>query len=302
MPCLARTREAAASLGKVLTEHLGEDGVQVVPGDWNVQRFDLTDWIARLRGVRVGRSSNTSSCEQAIPLALKVPVSRPDTTPPAILPIVLFSELPMKTVLQNLDGSSPSKRISPLKPTYCHSPIVLLAILAFTAAAFGQSAPRTQVSEVSPANYDCLHVGDSDGRRIVVPTNQVLSPLGRQVIFSARPTAVAIGPQGRWLAVMCHDRVSVIDLDTGVIVGSAPHRGSYTGITWTPNGTKILASNSQGTIDEYSVAPDGKLKRDREIRLLPPGGTAVESVPGVSKGTPPTYKNPLPAGLALVPG
>ena len=68
MPCLARTREAAASLGKVLTEHLGEDGVQVVPGDWNVQRFDLTDWIARLRGVRVGRSSNTSSCEQAIPL------------------------------------------------------------------------------------------------------------------------------------------------------------------------------------------------------------------------------------------
>ena len=188
-----------------------------------------------------------------------------------------------------------------MKRTYCHSPIVLLAILAFTAAAFGQSAPRTQVSEVSPANYDRLHVGDSDGRRIVVPTNQVLSPLGRQVIFSARPTAVAIGPQGRWLAVMCHDRVSVIDLDTGVIVGSAPHRGSYTGITWTPNGTKILASNSQGTIDEYSVAPDGKLKRDREIRLLPPGGTAVESVPRVSKGTPPTYKNPLPAGLALDP-
>jgi len=42
MPCLARTREAAASFGKVLTEHLGEDGRQVVPGDWNVQRFDLT--------------------------------------------------------------------------------------------------------------------------------------------------------------------------------------------------------------------------------------------------------------------
>ncbi len=208
----------------------------------------------------------------------------------------------MKTVLQNLRGSSLSRRIAPLKRSYWHFPIVLLASLTFTtAAAFGQSAPRTQVSEVSPANYDRLHVGDSDGRRIVVPTNQVLSPLGRQVIFSARPTAVAIGPQGRWLAVMCHDRVSVIDLDTSVVVGSAPHRGSYTGIIWTPNGTKILASNIQGTIDEYAVAVDGELKRDREIKLLPPGNAAVESVPRVSKGAPPTYKNPLPAGLALDP-
>ncbi len=58
--------------------------------------------------------------------------------------------------------------------------------------------PRPGAStKIDPANYDRLRTGDSSDGRIVVPTNQVLSPAGRQVTFSGRPTDLALSPDGR---------------------------------------------------------------------------------------------------------
>ena len=52
--------------------------------------------------------------------------------------------------------------------------LVVSVVPWLPAQAHAQQAP------IDPANYDQLRIGDGDGRRIVVPTNQVLAPAGRQ--------------------------------------------------------------------------------------------------------------------------
>ena len=115
-----------------------------------------------------------------------------------------------------------------------------LALLIFSTciAEVSVAKPPTATDEsraVKPENYDRLRVGDSEGGRIVVPTNQVLSPLGQQIAFSARPTALAMSPDGRWLGALCNNRVVVIDLDARRVAGQTGRfDGSFTGILFTP--------------------------------------------------------------------
>ena len=82
--------------------------------------------------------------------------------------------------------------------------------------------------------YERSRVGTLDDGRIVVPTNQVLSPAGRQVIVGGRPTDVALSPNGRWLAVLNLSQVLLVDVESGEIVSRAPNRGSFKGIVFTP--------------------------------------------------------------------
>ena len=109
-------------------------------------------------------------------------------------------------------------------------------------------------------NYDQSRVGDSDPDRIVVPTNQVLSPIGKQVAYGGRPADLAMSPDGRWLAVLdrgqrAHDRSR-----SGKVVGRVPHKGgSYAGIVFTPDGERLLASSIGGTIGVFEVETQGDL-------------------------------------------
>ena len=64
------------------------------------------------------------------------------------------------------------------------------------------AAQKTSPSGANVKGYDQSRVGDDDPQRIVVPTNQVLSPLGRQVAYDGRPVDLALSPSGRWLAVL----------------------------------------------------------------------------------------------------
>src|SRR6185312_11064225 len=82
-------------------------------------------------------------------------------------------------------------------------------------------SPRTE--EINAADYDWLRVGAGDGQRIVVPTNQVLSPAGRQAAFSGRPTDIALSPDGRRLAVLDRSHVAIIDPESAQIVSRLPH-------------------------------------------------------------------------------
>ncbi|MBN1591602.1 MAG: bifunctional YncE family protein/alkaline phosphatase family protein [Pirellulales bacterium] len=136
-------------------------------------------------------------------------------------------------------------------------------------------------------DYDRLRVGDETDGRIVVPTNQVLSPLGDQVPFPNRPTAVALSSDQRWLGVLCNDCVLVIDVETKQVTGRASHTGSFTGIAFVPERKQWFASNTRGTIDVYGVDEEGHLSKHRSIQLTPRG---KEKRGGV-----------VPAGLALDP-
>jgi DNA-binding beta-propeller fold protein YncE len=150
------------------------------------------------------------------------------------------------------------------------------------------AAPEHQTADqqrLDPANYDKLRVGDGDSGHAVVPTNQVVSPLGDQVGLRGRPTALALSPDRRRLGVLSHDCVGVIDLDAKSISDRAPHPGSFTGIVFAPDGKQLFASNVHGTVDAFAVDATGKLKRSWSVRPKASG-----------KGEP---HNAVPAGLAL---
>ncbi len=135
----------------------------------------------------------------------------------------------------------------------------------------------------SSVSYDDQKVGDEVEGRIVVPTNQVLSPLGRQVAFAGRPTDVAMSPDGRWLAVLNRNDVLLLDLETDNIVSRVAHRGgSYKGIAFAPGGQRLYLSCIRGNLDVFSVSNAGKLEKQKTIDL-----------PASRAG------NALPSGLAI---
>jgi YVTN family beta-propeller protein len=187
--------------------------------------------------------------------------------------------------------------------------VCVLGAHGFTA---GQDAkpPKTNSPAIDPANYDRLRTGDSADGRIVVPTNQVLSPAGRQVTFTGRPTDVALSPSGRWLAVLDRGHVAIIDPAAGEIVSRAPHAsGSFCGIVFTPEGKRLLASNIRGSIGVFDVADDGQLTAQPPIRLpvlaLARGENVANSPTGPQSPTTPALppgadaRNACPSGLAV---
>ena len=138
---------------------------------------------------------------------------------------------------------------------------------------------------IEPGNYDKLRVGDGDGGRAVVPTNQVVSPLGEQIGLRSRPTALAVSPDGRRLGVLSHDSVLVVDLDTKQVSDRVRNPGSFTGIVFAADGKRLFASNIHGTVEAFAVSAAGKLKRSWSARPPAPGKEEPH--------------NAAPAGLAL---
>ena len=138
---------------------------------------------------------------------------------------------------------------------------------------------------------------------MVVPTNQVLSPQGRQVVLDARPTNVALSPDGRWLAALGSSGVYLIDPAAGKVVSRAAHSGgSFTGIVFSADGKRLLASSFFGTISSFAVQPDGELEPQPPI-VLPARSTPA---PTQSASVDPTSRklrqSVVPAGLALAGG
>src|SRR5256885_555009 len=133
--------------------------------------------------------------------------------------------------------------------------IVLIFLFVPVAAAQRPAAPKV---DIKGSNYDQLRTGDTADGKIVVPTNQVLSPAGRQVTFSGRPTDVALSPDGRFLAVLENSRVATIEPASGKIVSRVSHGGgSFCGLAFSPDGKKLFASSIRGSIGVFSVDDEG---------------------------------------------
>jgi len=160
---------------------------------------------------------------------------------------------------------------------------------------------------------DTEQVGVGGQNRTVLPVNQILVPAGIQIpLPGLRPQALALSPDGRLLAVSGKtNELIIIDPATGAIsqrVGlpseeqntpvpdpSSPNilepdkRGqlSYTGLIFSPDGTRIYLSNVNGSIKVFAVSEDGTVIPSHSIPL--PAADA------------PRRKNEIPAGLALSP-
>ena len=186
----------------------------------------------------------------------------------------------------------------------------LIALSVICTLTLARPAAAQQAPAIDPAQYDQLRIGDGDGQRIVVPTNQVLSPAGRQVAFSGRPTDVALSPDGRWLAVLDRGHVAIINPESAEVVSRVQHAsGSFAGILFTPDSKRLLASNIRGSIGVFDVADDGKLTAAKPISLPVKAGQAGNNVANSETGPQSPNKaavqpgadskNALPVGLAL---
>lgn len=175
--------------------------------------------------------------------------------------------------------------------------IVLLFILALAGSCRTPDYSGTeQVGEIGPQRY-------------VTPVHQVLTPTGIQVeLPGMRPQAVALSPDGRLLATSGKTQELVlIDPQTGdirqrVTLPSSETRGpndvsshilkpdesgqlSYTGLIFSPDGSRIYLSNVNGDVKVFGVGSDG------EVRGL--------SSIGLPAANAPWRKEEIPAGLAI---
>jgi DNA-binding beta-propeller fold protein YncE len=156
-------------------------------------------------------------------------------------------------------------------------------------------------------------VGQIGVNRYYTPANQILTPAGIQVeLPGMRPQAIALSPNGRLLvtAGKTHDLV-VIDPTMGKIVQRVPLPSdsnsdltpdsvaeeilhpdkegqlSYTGLVFSPDGSRIYLANVDGNVKVFGVKKTGKVVGLFSIPLPP------AKAPG--------RRAEIPAGMAVSP-
>jgi YVTN family beta-propeller protein len=154
-------------------------------------------------------------------------------------------------------------------------------------------------------------VGRLGANRYYTPANQILTPAGLQVeLPGLRPQALALSPDGQLLvtAGKSHELV-VLDPPSGKVLQRVPLPSesdreptpkavsanilepdkagqlSFTGLTFSPDGTRIYLANVDGSIKVFAVRPGGKVAGLFTIPLPPANA--------------PDRKAEIPAGIAV---
>ena len=193
---------------------------------------------------------------------------------------------------------------------------VLMAFAVALGTHFNASTKRGAIAG-DTLDFGSRETVGADGKgRVVLPQNQVITPAGRQVeLPKMRPQALALSPDGKLLvtAGKTHDLV-VVDPQNGTILqkvplpseknlpGAAQEKDapvsthilapdaegqlSFTGLVFSPDGTRLYLSNVNGSIKVFGI-DGGKISGLFSIAL--PDATA------------PRRKKEIPAGLALSP-
>lgn len=156
-------------------------------------------------------------------------------------------------------------------------------------------------------------VGRDGTNRVVLPVNQVITPAGTQVeLHGLRPQVLALSPDRKILVTSGKTRdLVVIDPETKKILqrvalpddkllgaktnAASPHilkpdkdeQVSFTGIVFSPDGSRLYLSNVKGSIKVFAVDANHQLKGIGSISL--PDAKAPERA------------EEIPAGLAISP-
>ncbi len=171
---------------------------------------------------------------------------------------------------------------------------VLIASLLFLAAS------AIWLSQSSLEDRIPRQIGPQPDGTVLVPTSQLLSPAGHQVVFPGRPTDLAFSPDGKLLAVKNMSDILLVRMQDRAVLQTLPvARGGlgFTGILFSEDGRKIYTTDSEGSILIAALSAANTAQWEDPIRL--PGPAAVETAaPGLSPTVP--TKNPSsPGGLAL---
>jgi len=171
---------------------------------------------------------------------------------------------------------------------------------------------RGAVSAAEPDEFVTSEpVGIRGTNLFATPVHQILTPAGRQLeLPELRPQAMALSPNGRWLAVsgktaelLIVDPVSASvsqRIPMPATAGNEPLAGrvsdhilardkeaqvSFTGLVFSPDGSRIYLSSVNGTIKVFTVDPAGKVAGLASLPLPPADA--------------PRRKLEIPAGLAV---
>src|SRR2546421_693365 len=92
-------------------------------------------------------------------------------------------------------------------------------------------------------DQDTLKVGQQPDGRLVVPTNQVLQPAGRQVLFPGRPVDLVLIDEGRTLVVKNLKDLVFLDTTTGKVKQTLPSPVGFSVIGLLAQGERIYVTD-----------------------------------------------------------
>ncbi|MCD6174741.1 MAG: phosphoesterase [Planctomycetes bacterium] len=164
---------------------------------------------------------------------------------------------------------------------------------------------------ISIADVKCETAGPQKSSRIILPINQVLTPAGKQVeLPGLRPQVISLSPDGKLLVTSGKTaELVVLEPSSGKILQRVPlppepvgdskpedassailkpdKKGqvSYTGLTFSPDGSRIYLSNVNGSIKVFAV--------DSKHQIEPLYSISLPAA-NIQKRT-----QALPAGLAI---
>ena len=175
------------------------------------------------------------------------------------------------------------------------------------------AATGSQISAATTQDFDATTktVGRNGANRFVTPMNQLLTPAGLQVqLPKMRPQALALSPDGKLLVTAGHTHeLVVIEPASGRILEHVPLPSdtatnmelrpvvaailnpdekaqlSFTGLTFSPDGSRIYLSDVNGSIKVFKVQKDNQVVPDFSIPL--PEANA------------PGRKEAIPTGIAV---
>jgi YVTN family beta-propeller protein len=213
-----------------------------------------------------------------------------------------------------------SSLLSPVEITHNHfAPMILPPVLFFCLqlSANSPSVPSSSFSSfpsVQPVSFATDEpVGRLAPNRFYTPANQILTPAGIQIeLPGMRPQALALSPDGRLLVTAGKTpELVVIDPGSGdilqrVLLPPEPRsrptaapvspqilepdkagQVSYTGLEFSPDGSRLYLANVDGSINVFKIAKGGRVSASASLPL--PFANAHQR------------KADIPAGLAVSP-
>ncbi len=128
--------------------------------------------------------------------------------------------------------------------------------------------------------YSLLKVGPQPDGSILVPSNQLLRPVGFQVSLPGRPVDIALTLDGKFLVVKNKSDLDLIRLEDRKVMQSLPYErsgASFTGICLSPDGKSIYVSDADNRICIAGFDRNMVMQWKEPLRLPSPliGGSPV---------------------------
>ncbi len=161
----------------------------------------------------------------------------------------------------------------------CQTPMKLhFVFVSILFAYFGSHSACVEVQQP-------LLPGVQDSGAIMLPTQWLLNPAGRQIGIGDLPVNMAVHPDGRWLAILCagynEHEVVVVDLTTQRLVSRTILPQGFYGLSFNKAGDRIYASGGEFEVVHSWSFADGLLGNPKQLRVAPqsekyvPAGVAV---------------------------